>query len=110
LLTGNEEDETMGWFFGFLSGVAALLMFETDHTILMAISIVAAAAVFWSWGKMRTYVTTMAKRSTNGAGGFSDRGDREAQGVPDWIAAVNMVCSVAGLVLLIAGIFFIIRS
>jgi len=100
----------MGWFFGLLSGAAAMLLFETGHTILMSAAILAATGIFWSWGKMRRYVASLAKRRAEYTGGLSDITDREIQGVPDWVATVNMVCSLAGLILLLAGIVFIIQS
>ena len=100
----------MGWLSVLLSGVAAFLLFKTGHTVLMVLAIVAAVGCFWSWGIMHNYATDVAKRKSNYTGGFYDITHREAQAVPDWISMVNMLFSLAGLVLLITGIVMMVRK
>ncbi len=100
----------MGWLAVVLSGVAAFLHFRTGHTLLMVIAIVAAVGCFGSWGIMHNYATELAKRRSNYAGGFYDITDREAEAVPNWLAALNMIFTMAGVVLLIIGIVFVVRK
>lgn len=100
----------MGWFSVVLSGIAALLLFKTGHTILMVIAIITAIGCFWSLGIMHNYATELAKRRPNYRGEFYDITHQEAQEVPDWISWINMAFSLLGLILLITGIVFIIRQ
>ncbi len=100
----------MGWLPVLLSGVAAFLLFKTGHTVLMVIAIVAAVGSLWSWGIMHNYATDLAKRRSNYTGRFYDITDSEAGAVPNWIAIVNMIFSLAGLVLVITGIVFMVRQ
>jgi hypothetical protein len=98
----------MGWLSVLLSGIAALLLFMTSHMILMVFAIIVAVGCFWSWGVMHNYATELAKRRSDYTGGFRDIASREAEGVPNWITLVNMLFSLAGLILLIIGIVFIV--
>lgn len=100
----------MGCLSVLLSGIAALLLFKAGHTVLMILAIVAALACFWSWGIMHNYATEQAKRRSNYTGGFYDITKREAHAVPDWICTVNMLFSLAGLILLITGIVIVVRK
>jgi len=100
----------MGWLSILLSAVAAFLLFRTGHLILMILAIVAAVGGFWSWGIMHNYTTELAKRRPDYTGEFYDITDREARAVPDWITVVNMVFSLAGLVLLVTGIVLTVRK
>jgi uncharacterized membrane-anchored protein len=100
----------MGWLSVLLSGIAAFLLFKAGHTVLMILAILAAVGCFWSWGIMHNYATDLAKRRSDYTGGFYDITNREAQAVPDWISTVNMVFSLAGLVLLITGIVMMVRK
>lgn len=100
----------MGWLPVLLSVVGAFLLARTGHSTLMILAIVAAVGCFWSWGIMHNYATELAQRRANYSGHFYDITEREARAVPDWIAAVNMVLSLAGVVLLIVGIVFSLRG
>ncbi len=100
----------MGWLSVLLSGIAAFLLFNTGHTVLMILAIIAAVGCFWSLGIMHNYATDLAKRRSNYTSGFYDITNREAQAVPDWISTVNMLFSLAGLVLLITGIVMMVRK
>ncbi|MGB2984526.1 MAG: hypothetical protein WBE26_01475 [Phycisphaerae bacterium] len=100
----------MGWLSLLPSGIAIVLFFKTGHTVLMVIAIVALVGCFWSWGIMHNYATELAKRRSNYTGGFYDVTKREAHSVPDWITVINMVFSLAGLVLLTTGIVLTIRK
>jgi hypothetical protein len=100
----------MGWLSVLVSAGAAFLLFKTGHTVLMVVAIVAAVGCLWSWGIMHNYATDLAKLRSNHTGGFYDITNRETQGVPDWIASVNMFFSLAGFILLITGIVLMIRQ
>jgi hypothetical protein len=96
----------MGWLSVLLSGVAAYLLFVSDHTVLMGVAIATTVGCFWSWGVMHNYATDAAKRRSDHTGGFYDLTKQEAEAVPNWITVVNMVFSFLGIILLIAGIVF----
>jgi hypothetical protein len=100
----------MGCLSVLLAGVAAFLLFRTGHTVLMILAIVVGVGCFWSWGIMHNYATEAAKHRPNYTGGFCDITGREAQAVPNWISMVNMLFSLAGLVLLVIGIVMIVRA
>jgi hypothetical protein len=99
----------MGWLSVLLSGIAASLLFKTGHPVLMILAIIATIGCFWSWGMMHNFATKSAKRRRNYGGGFYDIMPQEAEGVPDWIARINMGFSLIGLLLLITGIVMMLR-
>ena len=99
----------MGWLSVLLSGVAAFLLFKTGHTVLMILAIIATIGCLWSWGVMHNFATESAKRRRNYRGGFYDIMPQEAESVPDWIARINIVFSLIGLLLLITGIVMMLR-
>ncbi len=99
----------MGWLSILLSGLAAFLMFKTNHMVFMVFSIVSAIVCFWSWGVMHNYATHLAKLRSKYSGDFYDITDQEAEAVPDWITMVNMLSTLCGLILLVIGIIFWIR-
>ena len=94
----------MGWLPVLLSGVAAYLLFATEHTALMVVAIATGIACVWSWGVMHNYATDAAKRRPGYTGGFHDLTRAEATAVPNWISVVNMVFSILSVILLIAAI------
>lgn len=100
----------MGWLSVLLSGVAALVLFKTGHTVLMVLAIVITIGCLWSWGVMHNYATELAKRRPDYTGGFYDITGHEADRVPDWIAIVNMLFSLAGVALLITSILLMVSS
>lgn len=100
----------MAWVWVFLSSVAAVLMHRTGHVLLMAIAIFAAVGCFWSWGVMHNFATELAKQRRDYSGRFYDITPGEAQSVPDFIAGLNMIFSLAGLGLFIAGVLLAIAA
>jgi len=98
----------MGWSSVLLSVVAAYLLFSSGRTVLMVVAIVTAVGCFWSWGIMHNYATNLAKRRSDYTGGFYDLTKQEAEAVPNWITVVNMGVSFLGVILLIAGIVFML--
>ena len=103
----QERKSRMGWFSILISGIAALLLFTTDHTFLMILAIISAIGCFWSLGVMHNYATETAKLRNNYSGGFYNIMPHEAQSVPDWITRTNIGFSLVGVVLLIIGIIMI---
>lgn len=99
----------MGGLSVVLSGVAAYLLFTSGHTMLMIVAIATTIGCFWSWGVMHNFATDAAKRRSDYTGRFYDFTRQEADAVPNWITVVNMVFSILGVVLLIAGIVFKVR-
>ncbi|HNY42234.1 MAG TPA: hypothetical protein PKJ41_17655 [Bryobacteraceae bacterium] len=99
----------MGWFAVLVAGIGAYLLFHTDHLVMGAIETIAAIGCFWSWGVMHNYAFDKAKRRPDHTGRFYGQTPAEAEGVPDWIASINLVSSLVGLILFIAGIVFMVR-
>ena len=97
----------MGWLTILPPSVAVYLLFKTGHTVLMVIAIINCVGCFWSLGVMLNYATDLAKQRLTYSNGFYDITKREANAVPNWITVVQMIFSLAGLVLLIIGIVFV---
>ncbi len=91
-----------------VSSVAALLLFMAGHTILAVVAIVNAVGCFWSWRVMHSYATELAKRGPDNTDVVYDITKRKAKGVPDWIAIVDILLSMAGLMLLITGMVVLV--
>ena len=98
----------MGWLSVLLNGIAAFLFFKSGNSILMSVAIIAAIGCLWSWGVMHNYTTEFAKRRAGYSGKFFDLSDQEAQSVPDWITRVNIIFTLAGVILLIIGIVMVV--
>lgn len=98
----------MGWLSFLLGVVAGALFFKTGHVVLLSLSIVFSIGGLWSWGVMHNYATESAKRRLNYSGGFFDITAHEANSVPNWITSINMLSSVAALILLIIAIIMAI--
>lgn len=96
----------MGWLSVLSSSVAAYLLFASGHTVLMVVAVATAVGSLWSWGVMHNCATDAAKRRSDYTGGFYDFTKQEADAVPNWISFVNMVFSILGVILLIAGMVF----
>lgn len=101
---------SMGFLFIILGGVGAYLLGRTGHTYLMVCAIICVIGDFWSWGIMHNYATERAKQRSDYKGGFYDFRQDEVEDVPDWITMVNMVFSLASLVLLIVGVVFTLTA
>lgn len=72
----------MGLLSVLISAVAAFLFYMTGHLALMTLAIVAAFGNFWSWGVMRN----------------------KTKPAPNWIAWINLVFTLIGIVLLFTGL------
>ena len=99
----------MGWFSILISAIAAFLLFKAGHTVLMILAIIITIGCFWSWGVMHNFAIESAKRRRNYRGGFYDVMPQEVESVPDWITCINMGFSLIGLLLLVTGIFMMLR-
>lgn len=94
----------MGWLPVVLSGIAALLLYKTGHSILMVLAIMATVGSFSSWGMMHNYATQVAKWRPGYRRRFYDITSEEAEAVPDWMVSICVAFGLLGLGLLIAGI------
>src|SRR5690606_438775 len=88
--------------------VGSLLLWKTNHTVLMVIEIVFAAACLWSWGIMHNYATESAKQRPNYSGGFYDILADEANSVPNWITNINILVSLGSIALLITAVIMLV--
>ncbi len=95
----------MGWLPLSISVLAAVLMYQKHHYIMMGLAIVVSVGCFWSWGIMHNYATESAKKRKGYKGGFFDITEKEAESAPDRITHINMACSLIGVVLFIAALF-----
>ncbi len=68
-------------------------------------SIVSGVVATWSYGIMHNHAMAAAKRRPGFSGRFYDITEREADSAPNWLAALNMLSSLAPFVLLIAATF-----
>ena len=105
----------------FVCVLAAGAFYGTGHPILFWLSIGAGVVAFWSWGIMHNYAMEPAisrhdliiqnmrdaGRSEDDISRFDSRiispGRADANAIPNWLATVNMVATLVGVVLLIWG-------
>jgi hypothetical protein len=100
----------MGWLHTLLPLLAAILLYRTGHILLMVMAIVTTLGSFWSWGVMHNYATNVAKHRSNYTGGFYDFTKTEAESSPNWLATVNLLFSLVGVVLLVIAIILTVRA
>lgn len=101
---GEIREVMLGWLGPILGGSAALILWGMDQTVLMTLSILSGIGCFWSGGIMHNFATEVAKHRPNYTGGFYDITPGEADSVPNWIAGLNVLCTVAVLILLATAI------
>ncbi len=94
----------MGWLGPILGGIAALILWGMDHPVLMILAALSGIGCFWSWGIMHNFATNATKQRQDYRGGFYDIAPSEADSVPNWIAGLNLLCTVASLILLATAI------
>ncbi len=95
----------MGWLSVAIGVIAATVLYGTGHGVLFTLAIVLTIACLWSWGVMHNFATEAAKRRSTYTGGFYDLTESEVDSAPNWISAINMLSTLAVVVLLIVAIF-----
>ncbi len=95
----------MGWVAIVCAAIAAVLFYVSGDGWLFWSSIVSGVVATWSYGIMHNHAMEAAKRRPGFSGRFYDITEREADSAPNWLAALNMLSSLAAFVLLIAAIF-----
>lgn len=93
----------MGWFPVVVGLIACSLLYSTDSRIAFWVALVATIGTLWSYGVMHNFATEAAKRRANYKGGFYDITEREADSVPNSIAGLNLLFSLASIGLLLYG-------
>ncbi len=88
----------------FVALVASLILWCNGYSGLMIIPLFVGIGYFWSWGIMHNFATKAATRRADYTGGFYDITPEEAATVPDWIAAANMLFTMAIMILLITSL------
>jgi len=94
----------MAWLSVAIAIIACLLLYGTGHLILLGLAILSVIGGIWSWGIMHNYATEAAKYRSSYKGKFYDFTEDEVVIVPDKLAAINMIFSIIGLVMMIIGI------
>ena len=95
----------MGWLSVAIGVVAARLFYGTGHGVLFTLSIVFTIACLCSWGVLHNSATEAAKRRFTYTGGFYDLTKAEVDSAPNWVTTINMLSTLAVVVLLIVAIF-----
>ena len=114
----------MGGIVSVLISVLSTTSFHrTGHPILLTLCIVAVTVSFWSWEIMHNYATDSAKarhdclrenmifegKTQEEVQRLDDipmkATDTDVNAIPDWLAAVSIFTSLAGLGLFIWGVF-----
>jgi hypothetical protein len=101
--------------------LAAVAFYGTGHPILFSLAVTGSLVALWSWGVMHNHATRSAKRRRElvvemmRAEGQADEeiqkydsslinpDPADAKAIPDWLAMVNLLATLAGVVLLIWG-------
>ena len=100
----------MGWLPIVCAAIAAVLFYVSGYSWLFWSSVVSGVVATWSYGIMHNYAMEAARRRPGFSGRFYDISEREADAAPNWLAALNMLSSLAAFVLLIAAIFIHITN
>ncbi len=95
----------MGWLPIVCAAIAAVLFYVSGDSWLFWSSVVSGVVATWSYGIMHNYAMEAARRRPGFSGRFYDITEHEADAAPNWLAALNMLSSLAAFVLLIAAIF-----
>jgi hypothetical protein len=94
----------MGWLGSVCAALAALLSYLSGNAWFSWLALASGAAATWSYGIMHNYAMEAAKSRPSFSGRFYDITEREADTVPNWLAALNLFSSVASFLLLIAAL------
>lgn len=94
----------MGWLPVVIGVAASLLFYNAGHYVLLGIAALCTIGTLWTYGVMHNYAMEAAKRRPGFRGGFWDIEPREADAVPNALAVVSFVFSLASAVLLVTGI------
>ncbi len=100
----------MGWLAIVCAASAALLYKVAGDSWLFWSSVAVGVIALWSYGIMHNYAMEAAKRRPGFRGHFNDITEQEANEAPNWLAAMNLLSSLAAFVLLIAAIYITSRS
>lgn len=95
----------MGWLSVLMAAGAAWLFRSEGQTLWMWVSVAVAIGCLWSWGVMHNFATNSAKQRASYRGGFFDFTEADVDAVPDGIAALNMLFTLAALAALIGAGF-----
>lgn len=93
----------MGWL-SVLIGLAGAWGFYADGRLaLMWIEIATTIVALWSYGVMHNFAVASAKRRADYNGGFYVLTHADLNAVPDRLAQLNMLVSLAALILAIVA-------
>ena len=114
----------MGWFSSLIYVVPIYLLYNTGHPVLWALTIVNAIVNFWSYGVMHNYAVRQSLRGIKRLrenlafdGTLDVEKERELDrlklksnpdAVPDWLAGINILSTLVGLVGLIYGTWLLL--
>jgi hypothetical protein len=94
----------MGWLSVVMGTGAAIILYGADGGPLFWAALVATGLALWSWGVMHNFAIEAARKRSSFEGGFYDITEEEADSVPNWLAAVNLLATLGCGGLLVAGI------
>lgn len=100
----------VGWLAIVCAAIAAGLFHLSGGGWLLWLSVASGIVALWSHGIMHNYAMKAAKQRPGFTGRFYDITEREAESVPNWLAAVNMFSSLVAFVLLVVGIYFYVTA
>lgn len=88
----------MGWLSVGVAIAGAIFAYLNGDFALAWGAGALALLAFWTYGVMHNYAVESAKRRRDYAGGFADFDAADLDAVPDWIALINMVTTIAAAV------------
>ena len=100
----------MGWIPVVLGLAACVLLYGTENQVVFWLAVFTAVGTFWSYGVMHNFATEAAKRRSSYKGKFYDITAKETDSVPNSIAGMNLLFSLASIGLLMYGVSLVQNS
>ena len=98
----------MGWLSIIAGAGAATLFFLGGYLALAGAAALVTVGAFWTYGVMHNFATDSAKRRRSYDGGFSDLSENDLNAVPNGLALLNLLASLACFGLLITAAIMVL--
>ena len=95
----------MGLFFVLLGGISSFLLYSAGRWLAFWLAMTLTFILFWSHGVMHNFATESAERRPGFRGGFYEFTVRDLDAIPDRLAWVNGLSSIASIGFFVYGMY-----